>query len=127
VTTAAEIVLRQRGPIPTAPERRIKVSPTLKVTQEAFTNPAGIMRGTFDVVVDGKSAGSIKWHETIETPVEPGRHTLQVRKGRYSSRVKTFDAAEDEFVAFRCNRRRHPLVLAATLVKPSLAISLIRE
>jgi hypothetical protein len=127
VTTAAEIVLQQRGPIPTAPERRIKVSPTLKVTQEAFTNPAGIMRGTFDVVVDGKSVGSIKWHETIETPVEPGRHTLQVRKGRYSSRVKTFDAAEDEFVAFRCNRRRHPLVLAATLVKPSLAISLIRE
>ena len=127
VTTAAEIVLQQRGPIPTAPERRIKVSPTLKVTQEAFTNPAGIMRGTFDVVVDGKSVGSIKWHETIETPVEPGRHTLQVRKGRYSSRVKTFDAAEDEFVAFRCNRRRHPLVLAATLVKPNLAISLTRE
>jgi hypothetical protein len=36
---------------------------TLKVTQEAFTNPAGIMRGTFEVMVDGKSAGSIKWHE----------------------------------------------------------------
>ena len=35
----------------------------LKVTQEAFTNPARIMRGTFDVVVDGKSAGSIKWYE----------------------------------------------------------------
>jgi hypothetical protein len=103
------------------------VSATLKVTQEAFTNPAGIMRGTFDVVVDGKSVGSIKWHEAIEAPVEPGHHTLQVRKGRYSSRVKAFDAAEEEFVAFRCNRRRHPLVLAATLFAPSLAISLTRE
>src|ERR1700730_18099502 len=51
-------------------------------------NPAGIMRGTFDVVVDGKSVGSIKWHEAIEVPVEPGHHTLQVRKARYSSRVK---------------------------------------
>jgi aspartate aminotransferase-like enzyme len=103
------------------------VSATLKVTQEAFTNPAGIMRGTFDVILDGQSAGSIKWHEAIETQVEPGHHTLQVRKGRYSSRVKTFDAAEDEFVAFRCNRRRHPLILAATLFAPGLAISLIRE
>jgi hypothetical protein len=103
------------------------VSATLKVTQEAFSNPAGIMRGTFDVVVDGKSVGSIKWHEAIEAPVERGHHTLQVRKGRYSSQVKGFDAAEGEFVAFRCNRRRHPLILAATLFAPSLAISLIRE
>src|SRR6266487_2409793 len=110
-----------------SPERRIKVPATLKVTQEAFSNPAGIMRGTFDVVVDGKSVGSIKWHEAIEVPIEPGRHALQVRKGRYSSRVKTFDATEDEFVAFQCNRRRFPPVLVAALVKPDLAVSLIRE
>jgi hypothetical protein len=103
------------------------VSATLKVTQESFLNPAGLMRGTFDVVVDGKSVGSIKWHEAVETPIEPGRHTLQVSKGRYTSQMRTFDAAEEEFVAFRCNRRRHPLVLAATLVAPNLAISLKRE
>ena len=103
------------------------MSATLKVTQESLLNPAGIMRGTFDVVVDGKSVGSIKWHEAIEVPVEPGHHSLQVRKDRYSSQVKDFDAAEDEFVAFRCNRRRHPLILAATLFAPTLAISLTRE
>jgi hypothetical protein len=103
------------------------VAATLKVTQESLLNPAGIMRGTFDVVVDGKSVGSIKWHESIEIPIEPGRHTLQVRKDRYSSRIVTFDAADDEFVAFRCNRRRHPLILAAALFAPSLAISLGRE
>ena len=103
------------------------MSTTLKVTQESSLNPAGIMRGTFDVVVDGKSVGSIKWHETVETPIAPGHHTLQVRKDRYSSRVKAFDAAEDEFVTFRCNRRRHPLILAATLFAPSLAISLARD
>jgi hypothetical protein len=100
---------------------------TLKVTQESSLNPAGIMRGTFDVLVDGKSAGTVKWHEAIEVPVEPGHHTLQVRKDRYTSKVKDFDAAEDEFVAFRCNRRRHPLILAAALFDPSLAISLTRE
>ncbi len=100
---------------------------TLKVTQESSLTPAGILRGTFDVVVDGKSVGSIKWHEAIELPVEPGHHTLQIRKDRYSSQVKAFDAAEEEFVAFRCNRRRHPLILAAALLAPSLAISLTRE
>jgi hypothetical protein len=103
------------------------MSATLKVTQESLLNPAGILRGTFDVVVDGKSVGSIKWHETIEVPVEPGQHTLQVRKDRYSSKVKAFDAAEEEFVAFRCNRRRHPLILVTMLFAPSLAISLTRE
>jgi hypothetical protein len=101
--------------------------PTLKVTQESALNPAGIMRGTLDVIVDGESVGSIKWHEAIEVPVEPGHHALQVRKGRYSSGVKAFDAAGGEFIAFRCNRRRHPLILAATLIAPSLAISLTRE
>jgi hypothetical protein len=41
--------------------------------------------------------------------------------------VRAFDAAEGELVDFRCNRRRHPLILAATLFAPSLAISLVRE
>jgi hypothetical protein len=119
--------MQQHEPVLTAQRRRPKLPPTLKVTQESALNPAGILRGTFDVVVDGKSVGSIRWHETIETTVEPGRHTLQVRKGRYSSRVLTLDVAEDEFAAFRCNRRRHPLVLAATLLKPAWAISLTCE
>lgn len=58
---------------------------------------------------------SIKWHEAIEATVEPGHHTLQVRKGRYSGHVKSFDAAEGEFITFRCSRRAHPLILLATL------------
>jgi hypothetical protein len=126
VVTAAMLPVMFR-PSDGSAKGRIKVPATLKVTQESFLNPAGIMRGTFDVVLDDKSVGSIKWHETIETPVEPGQHTLQVRKGRYSSKVKAFDAAEEELVAFRCNRRRHPLMLAAALFEPSLAILLTRE
>jgi hypothetical protein len=38
-------------------------------------------------VVDGQRAGSLEMNGTIEIPVEPGRHTLQVRNGRYSSRL----------------------------------------
>jgi hypothetical protein len=58
--------------------------------------------GKFNVLVDGTGVESIDAHETIETPVEPGRHTLQLRYGRYSSRTAAFDAAEGQVVAFRC-------------------------
>ena len=33
------------------------------------------------VVVDGERVGSVEMNHTIEIPVEPGRHTLQVRDG----------------------------------------------
>jgi len=67
---------------------------TLKVTHKALG--AEVRRGTYDVVVDGERAGSVDMNHTIEVPVEPGRHTLQVRNGRNSSSIQTFDAAEDE-------------------------------
>ena len=67
---------------------------------------AEVRRGTYDVVVDGERAGSVEMNHTIEIPVEPGRHTLQVRNGRNSSSTQTFDAAEEEIVAFRCTGNR---------------------
>jgi hypothetical protein len=66
-------------------------------------------------------------NDTIETPVEPGRHTLQVRNGRNSSRTKTFDAADGETVAFRCTGKRFLPLFLASFVVPSLALVLIRE
>jgi hypothetical protein len=59
------------------------MSATLKVTHKAIG--AEVRRGTYDVVVDGERAGSVEMNHTIEIPVEPGRHTLQVRDGRNSS------------------------------------------
>ena len=50
---------------------------TLKLTHKAIG--AEVRRGTYDVVVDGERAGSAEMNHTIEIPVEPGRHTLQVR------------------------------------------------
>ena len=80
------------------------MSATLKLTHKAIG--AEVRRGTFDVLVDGKRVGSVEMNDTIETPVEPGRHTLKVRNGRNSSRAQTFDAAEGEVVAFRCTGKR---------------------
>lgn len=98
---------------------------TLKLTHKAIG--VEVRRGRFDVVLDGKRVASVEMNDTIEAPVEPGRHTVQVRNGRNSSRTQTFEAAEGEIIAFRCTGKRFlPLFLASFLV-PSLALVLRRE
>jgi hypothetical protein len=106
-------------------EEEITVSATLKLTHKAIG--AEVRRGTYDVEVDGKRVGSVEMNDTIETPVEPGHHTLQVRDGRNSSHTKTFDAADGEIVAFRCTGKRFLPLFLASFVVPNLALVLIRE
>ena len=98
---------------------------TLKLTHKAIG--AEVRRGTYDVLVDGNRVGSVEMNATIEVPVEPGHHTLQVRSGRKSSRAKTFDAAEGDTVAFRCTGKSVLPVFLASFVVPSLALTLHRE
>ena len=98
---------------------------TLKLTHRAIG--VEVRRGTYDVVLDGERAGSLELNGTFETPVQPGRHTLQVRNGRNSSRPKTFDAAEGEIVSFRCSGKSILPIFLLSFVVPSLAISLRRE
>jgi len=101
------------------------MSATLKLTHKAIG--VEVRRGAYDVEVDGRRVGSVEMNDTIETPLDPGRHTLQIRSGRNSSRAKTFDAADGETVAFRCTGKRFlPLFLASFFV-PSLALTLVRE
>ena len=97
---------------------------TLKLTHKAIG--AEVRRGTYDVVVDGQRAGSVEMNNTIEIPVEPGRHTLQVRDGRKLSNTESFDAAEDEIVAFRCTGKRFLPIFLASFVVPRLALKLVR-
>ncbi|HEY6296413.1 MAG TPA: hypothetical protein VIX15_12170 [Streptosporangiaceae bacterium] len=101
------------------------MSATLRLTREGFG--IELRRGTFDVTVDGQSVGSSTWHETVEVPVDPGRHTLQITAGRYSSRNRSFDAAEGETVNFRCHGAMIWPLYVASIVKPDLAIQLLRE
>jgi hypothetical protein len=98
---------------------------TLKLRHKAIG--VEVRRGTYDVMVDGGRVGSLEMNDTIEIPVEPGRHTLQVRNGRNSSRTQTFDAADGELVAFRCTGKRFLPLFLASFVVPSLALVLIRE
>ena len=101
------------------------MSATLKLTHK--TIGVEIRRGTYDVVLDGKPAGSLELNETIDIPVEPGHHTLRVCNGRNSRRIKTFDATEGETVAFRCGGKSILPIFLLSFVVPSLALSLHRE
>jgi hypothetical protein len=62
-----------------------------------------LRRSSFEIVLDGKLAGSIDRHQSVELQVDPGPHKLQVKTGRYSSPARTFDAADDTNINFRCN------------------------
>jgi hypothetical protein len=101
------------------------MSATLTLTHKAIG--VEVRRGTYDVEVDGKRFGSVEMNDTIETPVGPGRHTLQVRNGRNSSQTKTFDVADGDIVAFRCTGKRSLPLFLASFIVPSLALNLVRE
>ena len=98
---------------------------TLKLTHK--TIGVEVRRGMYDVVVDGARVASVELNDTTEIPVEPGRHSLQVRNGRNSSQTRTFDAADGDIVAFRCGGKRPLPIFLASFVVPRLALSLHRE
>jgi hypothetical protein len=104
---------------------RSRMTATLKMTHKAIG--VEVRRGTYDVVVDGERAGSLEMNDTIEIPIEPGRHTLQIRSGRKSSRTQTFEAAESQTVAFRCTGKSFLPIFLASFAVPSLALQLRRE
>ena len=95
---------------------------TLKLTHQAID--ANVHRGTYYVVVDGQRVGSVEMYDVTEIPVEPGRHTLQVRNGRNLSTTQTFDAAEGEIIAFRRTGRRFLPIFLVSFVVPRLALKL---
>jgi hypothetical protein len=101
------------------------MSATLRLTHKAIG--AEVRRGAYDVVVDGERVGSVEMNDTIEVPVETGRHSLQVRHGRQSSATETFDAAEGGVVAFRCTGKRLLPIFLASFVVPRLALKLVRD
>ena len=98
---------------------------TLTLTHKAIG--AEVRRDPYDVLLDGERVGSVKMNDTIQIPLEPRRHTLQVRNGRKSSRTETFDAAEGEIVAFRCTGKRFLPIFLASFVAPRLALKLVRD
>jgi hypothetical protein len=98
------------------------VPATLKMTREGFG--IELRRGTFDITVDGQSVGSLDYGQTLEAPLEPGRHTLLVRAGRYSSAARPLEVTDGQVIRFRCHGAMVWPRLVASFIKPDLAISL---
>ena len=101
----------------------------MTATLELTRKPSVLMefhRGTVDALVDRERVGSIELNGTFEMPVAPGRHTLKIRKGRYTSRELSFQATDGQVIRFNCSGGRVWPVLLASLVVPSLAFKLSR-
>jgi ABC-type Na+ efflux pump permease subunit len=105
--------------------RNATVSATLTVRRGGVGTE--LRRGPLEITIDGATVGSISRHATFETPIEPGRHTLQIRAGRYSSRSHAFDVADGAAVNFRCHAAMVWPRYVASMMVPSLGISLKRE
>lgn len=96
----------------------------LKVTHQSIG--VEVRRGAYEVLLDGKPVGSVNMNKTFETTVEPGPHTLQVRSGRNTSRIKNFDALDGGTVEFRCTGKNILPLFLLSFVMPSLALVLTR-
>jgi hypothetical protein len=101
------------------------VPATLTVKRES--SMMELRRAPFQIALDGTTVGTIDRHESFETPIDPGRHQLQVRADRYSSRAASFDVADGDAVNFRCNGARVWPIYLISIAVPSLALSLKRE
>ena len=101
------------------------MSPTVILERETAA-VAELRRKSFQIVLDGSLVGTIDRNQTVELPVEPSRHTLQVREGRYSSHVQSFDAADGSDIRFRCNGAVLWPQYVASLIVPTIGLKLKR-
>ena len=102
------------------------MSPTVILKRETV-GIAELRRKPFRVILDGGPAGSIDRNQTVELPVEPGPHKLQVRTGRYSSHTQSFDATDGTDIHFRCNGAILWPQYVASLFVPTIGLKLKRE
>jgi hypothetical protein len=102
------------------------MSSTLKLVREGSIG-FELRRRPFEITVDGKEVATLEVHGTVEVPVEPGQHTLQIRSGRYTSKTLPFEVGDEEVANFRCHSAMVWVRYVASLIVPSLGISLRRE
>ena len=101
------------------------MSATLRLVREGVG--IELRRGTFDILVDGKCVGSIERDDALEAPIDPGRHTIRIRAGRYSSPDRSFQASDGETITFRLHGAMMWPRYVASIIKRDLAIALRRE
>jgi len=98
-------------------------SGTLSITRR-WGGP--VYAGPFPVEIDGRVIGSLRALETIELPVEVGRHTVRLGSGRHLSRTYSFEIEEGKTVEFWCRGTMLWPLFVAALLKPELWITFRR-
>lgn len=101
------------------------MSATLKLTREEGFG-FELRRGEFLITLDGHEAGSIEDHSSVDLSLQSGEHILELRRGRYSSKPRSFTVADGDVIGFRCHGAKLWPIYVASLVKPDLAIALDR-
>jgi hypothetical protein len=96
---------------------------TLKVSRQTGFG-IELRRGSFDVQVDSQTVGSLDHAHSTEVMVEHGRHTLQMRRGRYCSPERSFEAVDGQTVSFQCHGAKTWPMWLVSFVKLSAAIAL---
>ena len=96
---------------------------TLKLTHKAIG--AEVRRGTYDVVVDGERVGRNEPHDRDTTRAWTS-HPASSQWTKLEQH-STFDAAEEEIVAFRCTGKRLLPIFLASFAVPGLALKLVRD
>jgi ABC-type transport system involved in multi-copper enzyme maturation permease subunit len=117
------------GPVE-APTRFTEPSSTVPSTTLKVTRKGGgvVYRNRpFQISIDGKGVGSIPSRHTVELPIAPGHHTLQMGSGRHISPRRSFDTADGGVVSFWCRGQILWPIYVASLLKPDLWITLRRE
>ena len=87
---------------------------TVRVTRTGQEQSQG---RPWEVAIDGVVVDSIGRGETLELPVEPGRHALHVRaRGILASPERSFDARDGQVVGFSCRTRpKHPFIVQRSI------------
>ena len=101
------------------------MSATLKLTHKSIG--VEVRRGAYDVVVDGRGLGISADERHDRDSDRTGTSDAAGRSGRKSSRTETFDAVENQIVAFRCTGKSLLPIFLASLFVPSLALQLVRD
>ena len=85
----------------------------------------GIDTRTWQIIIDGNTAGEIGKQQTVELPVGPGRHTLRLRSSqRFVSPERSFEATGGQVIRFSCRAAMFWPRMLAALVKHDLWIAL---
>lgn len=108
-------------------------SAKLKVTRN-WTPPSIGLGGViaevtpvWSVVVDGTVRGTFARGQAVEVPIDPGRHTLQVRSPKHESPVRIFEVSEGQEVTFRARHAVFIPELVAAMIRKDRWISLKQQ